>query len=489
MADTLRSQTVRGLFWSFLESAGLRMVQFAVGVVLARILFPEQFGLIGMLAIFIAVAQTFLDSGFGAALIQKRDVTATEICSIFYFNVLAGLISAGILCWVAPLIADFFKQPILTPLTRLLSLILVINSFGLIQGTILVKQINFKANTQASLVASVLSGAIGIILAVSGFGIWSLAVQQILSSFFRTSFLWFLSSWRPALIFSFKSLRKLFGFGSKMLISGLLNEIFNNCYLLVIGRLFSATDLGFFTRAKTLGELPSHTLSGMVGRVTFPAFSIIQNDPVRLRRGLKNALVLLVMVNFPMMICLLVIARPLVLLLLTEKWAESIPYLQLFCLVGIMFPLHLINLNVLQALGRSDLFLRLELIKKFLIIINLSITWQWGISAMICGMIITSLLSYYLNSYYTGPLVNYGIREQFCDFAMYLIMAALMAIAVYAVGLLPFPNLWTQLLVQIAVGMLSYLGLCRLFRLPDFMVIWQAGRNIFASFFVKGKAA
>jgi O-antigen/teichoic acid export membrane protein len=483
--QSLKSQTVRGLFWSFLESAGLKGVQFAVGVVLARILFPEQFGLIGMLTIFMAVAQAFIDSGFGAALIQKREVTATDMCSIFYFNIFLGLVSAGILCGVAPLIADFYSQPTLTLLTRALSLILVINSFGLIQETILAKQISFKTNTQASLVASVLSGVAGVILAATGFGVWALVAQQILSSLFRTLFLWFLSSWRPAWAFSFESLRKMFGFGSKMLISGLLNQIFSNCYLLIIGRLFSATDLGFFTRAKTLGELPAQTLSWMVGRVTFPAFSKIQDDPARLKSGLKKALVLLVMVNFPMMICLLVIARPLVLLLLTEKWTDSIPYLQLFCVVELMFPLHLINLNVLQAIGRSDLFLRLEIIKKILIIINVSITWQWGISAMICGMIITSLLSYYLNSYYIGTLINYAIREQFWDFAAYLLMAGLTAIGVYAVGLLSFPNLWSQLVVQLSIGMFSYVGLCRLFRLSVFMDVWQAGRNMFVSFYGK----
>jgi O-antigen/teichoic acid export membrane protein len=483
VTDTLRSQAVRGLLWSFLESAGLKGVQFAVGVVLARILFPEQFGLVGMLTIFMAVAQTFIDSGFGAALIQKREATATDMCSIFYFNIFVGLVSAGILCWVAPVIADFYSQPTLTPLTWALSLILIINSFGLIQKTILAKQISFKTNTQASLVASVLSGVAGIILAATGFGIWSLVGQQILSSLFITLFLWFLCSWRPAWVFSFKSLEKMFGFGSKMLISGLLNQVFSNCYLLIIGRLFSASDLGFFTRAKTLGELPTHTLSWMVGRVTFPAFSKIQDDPARLKSGLKKALVLLVMVNFPMMICLLVIARPLVLLLLTEKWADSIPYFQLFCVVGLMFPLHLINLNVLQALGRSDLFLRLEIIKKVLIIINVSITWQLGISAMICGMIVTSLLSYYLNSYYIGTLINYAIREQFGDFAGYLIIAALMAIGVYAVGLLSFPNLWSQLAAQLFIGMLSYIALCRLFRLSGFMEVWQAGRNLFTSFF------
>jgi O-antigen/teichoic acid export membrane protein len=357
----------------------------------------------------------------------------------------------------------------------------------LIQGTILAKQIRFKTNAQASLLASVLSGAAGIILASSGLGVWSLIGQQILSSLINTIALWFLSSWRPAWVFSFKSLQKMFGFGSKMLISGLLNQIFSNCYLLIIGRFFSATDLGFFTRAKTLGELPTQTLSLMVGRVTFPAFSTIQDDPARLKNGLKKALVLLVMVNFPMMICLMVIARPLVLLLLTEKWADSIPYLQLFCLVGLMFPLHLINLNVLQALGRSDLFLRLEIIKKILIIINVSITWHWGISAMIYGMIVTSLISYYLNSYYIGKLINYAILEQFWDVVAYLFFAALMAIVVHAVGFLPFPNLWLQLVVQLLIGMLTYIALCRLFRLSGFMDIWQAGRTSFASF--SGKIA
>ncbi len=485
MSDSLRSQTVQGLLWSLLESAGLKGVQFTVGVVLARLLFPEQFGLIGMLTIFMAVAQAFIDSGFGAALIQKREVTATDMCSIFYFNIFIGLVSAGILCAAAPWIANFYSQPMLTPLTRVLSLILIINSFGLIQETILAKQINFKTNTQASLVASVLSGFAGIILAVTGFGVWSIVGQQILSAGFRTLALWFLTPWRPAWVFSFQSLKTMFGFGSKMLISGLLNQIFSNGYFLIIGRLFSATDLGFFTRAKAIGELPTQTLSGMVGRVTFPVFSTIQDDPVRLKSGLKKALVLLVMANFPIMVCLLTIARPLVLFLLTDKWIDSVPYLQLFCLVGLLFPLHLINLNVLQALGRSDLFLRLEVIKKILVIINVSITWQWGISAMIWGMIITSLISYYLNSYYIGTLIDYAIGEQIGDLASYLVLSVVMAFAVHTAGFLSYPNLWSQLAVQLSIGISSYVGLCRLFRLSIFMEVWRAGRSMLAAFYEK----
>lgn len=471
--ENLKHKTIRALFWSFFESAGLQSVRFVVGIVLARLLFPAQFGLIGMLMIFMAVAQSFLDSGFGAALIQKREATLTDTCSIFYFNIGVGLAAAGLLCMVAPWIAVFYNQPILTPLTRALSLTIVINSFGLIQNTILTKQVDFKTQAKVSLIASALSGIIGVSMAATGFGVWSLVVQQISSAFFRTVLLWLLNGWRPALIFSLKSLREMFGFGSRLLASGLLNQIFDNIYILVIGKLFSATDLGFFTRAQTLREVPSKTLSEMVGRVTFPVFSTIQDDPARLKKGMKKALTTLVLVNFPMMIGLAVIARPLVLVLLTEKWTESIPYLQLLCLVGLLFPLHVINLNLLQALGRSELFLRLEIIKKILIVINIAVTVRWGISAMIYGMIGTSIISYYLNSYYTGVLIGYPIREQLRDLFPYLILAVVMGIAVYAAGLLPFPNHWSILLLQMPLGIVIYVCLCRLFRLPAFVEIWQ----------------
>jgi teichuronic acid exporter len=471
--DSLKTKTIRALSWSLLESIGLQGVRFVIGIILARLLFPEQFGLIGMLSIFIAVAQTFLDSGFGAALIQKREATIKDTCSIFYFNIGVGIIAAGLLCLVAPWIAAFYNQPILTPLTRALSLIIVINSFGLIQDTILRKEIDFKTQTKVSLIANVLSGTIGFTLAAIGFGVWSLVVQQVSSSLFRTVCLWIYNPWRPLLIFSFKSLREMFRFGSRLLASGLIDRIFGNIYLLVIGKLFSAADLGFYTRAKNLEELPSQTLSGMVARVTFPVFSTIQDDPARLKRGLKKALTLLVLVNFPIMIGLALIARPLVLVLFTGKWAECIPYLQLLCFLGLMYPLHLINLNVLQAMGRSDFFLKLEIIKKALIVINIGVTWRWGISAMIYGMIVTSIISYYLNTYYTGILLDYSVWEQLQDLFSYLIMAVLTGVGVYAVGLLSYPNNYALLFAQIGTGIIMYVSLCWLFRLEAFVELMQ----------------
>lgn len=475
MTESLQHKTIHALSWSFVEVVAQKGVQFVIGIVLARLLFPEQFGLIGMLTIFMAVIRTFLDSGFGAALIQKQEITQTDICSIFYFNILVGLATASLLCIVAPWIAAFYNQPVLTGLTRALSLTVIIDSFGMIQGTILVKQINFKTQTKVSLISGALSGIIGVTLAAYGFGVWSLVVQQVSASLFSTICLWSFSSWRPELIFSFTSLQNMFGFGSRLLFSGLLNQIFDNIYYVVIGRLFSAADLGYFTRAKTMNDLPTQTLSGMVGRVTFPVFSTIQDDQARMKRGLKKALTILVLVNFPMMIGLAVIARPLVLVMLTDKWIACVPYLQLLCMAGLLFPLHLMNLNVLQALGRSDLFLRLEIIKKVLIAISIAITWRWGISAMIYGIIVNSIIAYYLNSYYTGVLISYPLREQVTDLVPYLIVSVLMGILVYTVGLLQYFHHWSMLLVQITTGIVVYVFQCRIFRLKAFIEIWLAG--------------
>ena len=475
MKDSLKHKTIHALSWSFVESIGLQIVQFIISIVLARLLFPAQFGLIGMLTIFMAVAQTFLNSGFGSALIQKRDADQTDICSVFYFNIIIGIVATGFLYVAAPWIADFYKQPELTSLTRALSLTIIINSFGLIQYTIVTKEINFKTLTKVSIIASFLSGIIGIIMAYNGFGVWSLVYQQISRAVMSTILLWIFNSWRPSLVFSFKSLREMFRFGSRMLASGLLDQIFNNIYLLVIGKLFSAADLGYFTRAKTLQELPSQTLSNMVGRVTFPVFSSIQDDHERLKRGMKKALTSLAFINFPIMIGLSVVARPMVIVLFTERWLESVPYLQLLSFLGFLYPMHVINLNMLQAMGRSDLFFRLEVIKKILVVINIVITWRWGITAMILGMLVTSAISYYLNCYYNGVLINYRIREQLYDLFPYAGVSILMGLGVYAVGLIPFPNNVSLLFAQIFSGAAIYICLCRLLRLAVFMEIWRYG--------------
>ena len=473
MSSDLKNKTIKATFWSFIDAVGSRLVQFAIGIILARLLLPEQFGLIGMLTIFLAVSQTFLDSGFGAALIQRPMITEIDISSTFYFNILVGVIAAGCLCVISPWVAGFYNQPILTPLLKIMSLMLVINAFGLVQSVLLTRAIDFKTQTKVTIIASVLSGAIGIIMAYRGYGVWSLVVQQLAGASFRVILLWIFNKWRPAWLFSLQSLREMFGFGSKLLASGLLNTIFDNIYLIVIGKLFSPADLGYFTRANSMQQLPSSTISGMIGRVTFPVFSSIQHDRERVKRGMKKALAVLVLVNFPVMIGLAVVARPLVQVLLTEKWLPCVPYLQLLCLVGLMFPLHLINLNVLQAMGRSDLFLRLEIIKKVLIVINIAITWRWGILAMIGGQVVTSLFSYYLNAYYNKVLLNYSIWEQIRDVYPYLINAGLMGGVIHVIIYLPCTSLLWLLICQLTAGIFVYMLLCWLFHCSAYLEMYQ----------------
>jgi teichuronic acid exporter len=472
---TLEEKATQALSWSFLESAGVQLIRFVFGVILARLLFPEQFGLIGMLWVFIVVAQSFTDSGYGTALIQRQETTKVDVNSIFYFNIVIGLVAMGVIWLVAPWIAAFFNQPELTSLTRAMSVVILFNSLGNIHFTLIIKKMDFKVLTKVSLIENVLSGSIGIALAFNSFGVWSLVAQQVSGSIFRTLLLWFLNSWRPALVFSFESLRLLFGFGSKMLASGLLEQIFSNAYQLVIGKLFTPADLGYFTRAKTFQEVPTNSLSGLVSRVAFPVFSIIQDDPVRLKAALKKALTMLVFVQFPVMLGLAAIADPLVLALLTDKWAGCIPYLRLMCFAGLLYPVHLMNLNMLMALGRSDLFLRLEIIKKVLIVGSIAVTWQWGISGMITGLIVLSFLCFYLNSYFTGKLIGYPAGEQFRDMLPYLGAAVLMGISVYAFDMLSHAEHWLMLAAEMTLGIGVYVFLCRLFRLAAFMTAWEAG--------------
>jgi O-antigen/teichoic acid export membrane protein len=468
MSHSLKSKTVHGFFWSFCERFGEQGIQFIVSVILARLLLPEQFGLIAMLVFFMVIAQSFVDSGFTQALIQKKDATYTDECSIFYFNVVVGIVAAGLLCLTAPWIASFYQTPVLVPLTRVLSLNLVFNAFGIVHLASLTRKVDFKVQMKISLIAAIFSGIIGIFMAYKGFGVWSLATQSLSINLFRTILLWLFYRWRPALRFSVSSLRTMFAFGSKLLLSGLLDRLFQNIYLLVIGKVFTPTTLGFYSRAKRLQQLPVQNIQSSVSRVTFPVFSSIQEDKSRLKQGVRKALMTLAMVNFPMMIGLAVIAKPLVLVLLTDKWLPCVPYVQLFCAIGMLYPLHAINLNVLKAQGRSDLFLKLEIFKKILVVVAIFITYRWGVLSLIVGQIVTSILSYFLNTHYTGKLLRYPIAQQIRDIMPSLILATIMGSAISMFHYVPISSDMLLLLVQIIAGLLIYLLLCHLCCIPSF---------------------
>jgi O-antigen/teichoic acid export membrane protein len=461
------------VFWSATERLGPQVVQFVVSIVLARLLLPKQFGLIGMLTLFLALGGVFLNSGFGAALIQKQDATEVHYSSVFYTNIVLSLVAAGILCLVAPWIAQFYNEPLLAPLTQVLSLNLVTNAFGVIQSVLLTKCLDFKTQTKVSLIASLGSGLVGIVMAALDFGVWSLVGQSVSLALLNTLLLWVFNTWRPRAVFSLAALRELFGFGSRLLASGLLNTVFTNIYSVVIGKLFTPADLGYYNRAFTLQQLPSQTVGGIVGRVTFPLFAEIQEDPARVRNGFRKALRSLALVNFPLMIGLAACARSLVLVLLTEKWATAIPYLQLLCIVGLLYPLHLINVNVILAHGRSDLNFWLGNAKRALIATNIAIAWRWGITAIIVGQILVSVIAYFLNTYYSRRVTGYPMRSQVLDVLPYLAAAGIMGGAVAALGWLPFADNISLIVSQVLLGSLIYVILCRGFRLTAFMDPWR----------------
>jgi len=458
--DHLRHRTLSGLFWNLVERVGLRVIQFLPTILLARLLTPEQFGLVGMLALFIALAQAFLDSGFGAALIRKQDATYTDECSIFYFNILVGGLAILALYFAAPLIAAFYSQPLLIPLTRWLALDIVIKSFSLIQTTLLTRALDFKTQIKANLFATLCAGVIGVAAAYYGLGVWSLVIQTLANTLLFTAALWRLSAWRPALRFSLASLRGMFSFGSRMLASGLLAVFFDNFYQMFIGKVFSAGPLGYYTRAASLRSVVIDATSNTLGRVIYPALASIQDDVERLKRGYRKTAVLSTFIHFPLMIGLAVIAQPLITLLFSARWADSVLFFQLMCVAGLLYPLSVINLDILKVKGRSDLFLRLEIIKRSLIVVNALVAYRSGIGAILLGHVVVASIAYFLNSYYSERLIAYPMKTQIRDVLPSLLCASLMGGGMALVGsALVAAGDFAQLVAQAVVGVIIYLAL------------------------------
>lgn len=453
---SLKQKSINGMLWTVSERLSVQVVQLLVQIILARLLEPAQFGLIGMLMIFTAVAQSIMDSGFGSALIQKKDADQTDSSSIFFFNLLFGVILALILSLTAPLIAQFYNQPALIPITRVLSLTLVINAFSLVQTSLLAKKLEFKTQMKISLLAVMISGVIGIVMAFRGFGVWSLVAQMVSKSLFQAIFLWVFSDWRPSAVISISSLKSMFSFGSKLLVSGLLDTIFNNIYQTFIGKVYSPTDLGYFSKAKSIESAAVQATSSSLGQVLFPSMVHFQNDLENLKKAYRKTIRLSLFLHFPLMIGLWAIADPLFRLLLTDKWAPSIPFFRILCIAELLYPLHVLNLNILKVKGRSDLFLRLEIIKKATVVLAILFTYRWGITVMLYGQVINSAISYLLNSYYSGHLINYSQWDQIKDLMPSFGSAWLMGTAMYLVRIVPTHSHLLIILIQTFTGILVY---------------------------------
>lgn len=415
MPNSLKQKTAKGVLWSTVERFSVQGVQFLIMIVMARLLTPHDYGIIGMLAIFLAVSQSLIDSGFSQALIRKQDRTEIDNNTVFYFNIVVSSLLYIILYFSAPFVADFYDTPQLCPVMRVVCLGIIFNSLAVVQRALLTIRIDFKTQAKAALTAAVTSGVAGIAMAYHGFGVWSLVAQQLLNLGINTGLLWLLSKWRPRLVYSWQSFHELFAFGSKLLASGLLDTIYRNIYPIVIGKLFSASSLGHYTRAHQFSEFPSSNLTGIIQRVTYPVLCEIQDDDERLSNIYRRFLKLSAFVIFPLMVGLSSVAQPFVNIILGQQWGFCGQLLQIICFSMMWYPIHSINLNLLQVKGRSDLFLRLEIIKKVLGVSVLCITAPLGLVMMCYGSIFNSLVALTINTYYTGKLINVGFFRQMRD--------------------------------------------------------------------------
>ena len=369
------------------------------------------------------------------------------------------------------LIAQFFDEPRLAPIIQVLGLVLITNGMSIVQQALLTKEINFKLQTRISIISSLVSGAIGISMALAGYGVWSLVAATLSSSAVVALLLWLWNGWRPSLVFSPDSFREMYSFGSKLLVSGLIDTIYNNIYLLVIGRYFLAADLGYYTRADELRHAPSQNLSAVTRRVSYPVLSTLQDDIPKLRAAYRRLIKSIMLITFVLMLGMAAVAEPLVLTLYGEQWRPSIVYLQLLCFVGMLYPLHSINLNMLSVQGRSGLFLKLEIIKKVLAIPTIVIGVFFGIEAMIMGMIVNSFIAYFLNSYWSGKFIGYSTWQQIKDILPSFILAASVALVVYLAGYLMQMRYLYELIAQVALGALLTVGLAELAHFENYSYI------------------
>lgn len=423
--SSLKDRAIKGVFWSLLERFGNQGIQFVIGLILARLLLPEDYGLIGMILVFISLAQVFVEGGFPAALIRKSNVSSNDYSTVFWFNLVVAVFCYVLLFVSAPFIAEFFKEPKLVFLTRIVGLNVIINSFGIIQKTILTKSLNFKSQATINLSSILISGVIGVYCAYNGYGVWALVIQNLSRNVFMSTAFWISSNWRPQAIFSESSFKELFGFGSNLLLSALINAISENLYSIIIGKLYNAKSLGFYTRANQFQKLPVSSIYGAIGVVSYPVLSELQNNTQQLKEGYRSMIKLVAFILFPIMTILAAISEPMIHVILTDKWLPSAPILQILCIVGAFYPLHAINLDILKVKGRSDLFLKLEVFKQILNIVMIIICYKWGVIGLVWGSVVLNFVCYYLNSFFSKKLLSYSFLDQLQDISIFIFISAL----------------------------------------------------------------
>lgn len=462
-----KSTIISSLIWRTIENIGVQGIQFIVMIILARLIEPEDFGIITILLIFVILANVVIQGGFNTALIQKKKIDELDLSSIFYLNMFIASLLYILLYYTAPSISAYFEIPSATLILRILSITLFLNAFNAIQNAIISRNMEFRKSFLSSIIAVLCSGVIGTIIAYLDFGVWALVWQQLSYQILFTVMLFIFIKWKPKLLFSITRVKRLFSFGWKILIASLIDVVEKNIRSLLIGKLFNTALLGFYSRGEQIPSLLVTNINGAIQSVLFPTLSSYQDDKKRVKELVRRAIVTSSFVIFPMMVGLAIIAEPLVALLLTEKWLPAVPFIQIFCAGYALWPIHTANLQAINALGRSDIFLKLEIIKKLLGVVILVASIPFGVYAVAISLVVGGVIASLINAFPNSKLLNYSIREQWNDVIPSLLLSIVMGAVIYPFHWLEIPALLT-IVVQVFVGIVIYIGLAALFRLECF---------------------
>ncbi len=466
-AQTIKKKVLSGLFWKLMERGGSQGIQFLVQIILARLLLPEDYGIIALVVIFTSIAGVFVQSGLNTALIQKKDADEVDFSSVFFLSLLIACLIYIVLFFAAPLIAAFYRVPEITLVFRVLSITLFFGVFNSIQNAVIARNLQFKKLFFSSAGAILISGTVGIYMAYTGYGVWALVGQQLCNQLFVMLILWFTLNWRPRLLFSLERVNGLFSFGWKMLVSALINAVYLDLSSLIIGKMYNPAMLGFYNRGQQFPTFIVSNINGSIQSVMLPVLASQQDNRPRVKEMMRRTIVTSSFIIFPMMVGLAVTAEPLVKLLLTDKWLPCVPFLQIFCISYALMPIYTANLQAIKALGRSDIYLKLEIIKKIVGLSILAVTVFYGVYAIALGMVVSEIIASFINAYPNKDLLHYSYKEQWSDIYPSLLLSIVMGVVVYSIKWLGMSVIFT-LIIQVCVGIILYVAMAWVFKLECF---------------------
>lgn len=466
---SLKKQAAAGVFWTFAQQFGQQIVLFFVSTILARLLLPEEFGYIGMIAIFVSVGTALLKGGLTQSLIRSKDLEEDDYSTVFYFNLGASILIYVLIYLTAPFVAEFYGYSILTSIIRWYCFSFILFAFSAVQEAKLTKEMNFRVQTIVSLPSVIVGGIVGITLAYAGYGVWSIVWNQLITALLRSIQLWIYSKWSPGLIFNVVKFKEHLNFGYKITLSSLLENIFNNLYVIIIGKYFSAGQVGFYTRADTMKNLPVNNITLALNKVTFPLFAQIQNDDERLKRVYKQLMKMSIYLVAPILVLLIILAEPVFRFLFTEKWLPAVPYFQILCISGFLFPIRGYNANVLLVKGKSDTFLKLTLLDKVLLVLGVIIGIQFGIVGLLYAQVVLSVITFFIYAHHTNKVIGYSAFQQGMDILPIILLSLLPGVLVFIIDL----NLTNQadflrIIIGTGVGIILYLGISYIFKIESY---------------------